>query len=636
MRKIAGVALTALVTMGAATALSGSPAQPDWHKDKDAFALLDVDMMELPPQVPPPAPGDTDWPFYNRTIDGKRYSELALIDESNIGDLAEVCRVRVSGPGPFSAGTVLVGGVLYVTAAQSTIAMEPTNCDVVWKAIYTPEEAEIYNANRGVAYMDGKVFRATGDSRLLAYDAATGRELWRTKIADPTQGEYTNAAPLAWQGLVMIGKSGGDLGVAGRMMAYDAKTGKLVWSFNLIPQPGEYGNDTWAGDSWKHGGGGTWSSYTLDPATGELFIPVANPAPAFDPDIRKGDNLFTNSALVLDAKTGKYLWHYQALANDSHDYGVTPPGILIETGGRKMLAQASKDGFVYMVDRKSRKLAWKAPVTTILNYDAKPTAEGVRVCPGAKGGVEYNSPGYDPKLGVLVVGAVDWCYHLRKTTTPPYKPGQPYTGGIMDRGDPEGKGWITALDAKTGKVKWKFATPAPVIGAVTPTASGLTFVGDTSGLLYVFRTADGKLLRKIDTGGAIAGGIITYKIRGRQYLAVSSGNISRSSWTGATGTPTTIVYALPEAATAKADPAALTPDPVHGMAVYKATCSGCHGAGGEGGGGVPGLTGYRVSQAKAIKAIVEPGKGMPAFYPGTLSAQDVADVAAFIRDFPKK
>ena len=626
----AGTALGILALGGFAWALPGAPEEPDWHSSEAARQQMDLDVVDLPPQVSPPAPGDTDWRYYNHTIDGKRFSPLAMIDEGNVGKLKEVCRVRVSGPGPFSAGTILVNGMLYTTAAQATIAIEPTNCDIVWKALYPYEESEIYNANRGVVYADGRIFRGTGDGRLVAYDAMTGHELWRTKVGDPKRGEYADAAPLAWDGKVFIGIAPGDLGIAGRMMSFDAATGRKLWSFNVIPTPGEFGNDTWPGESWKTGGGGTWSSYTLDPETGELFVPVANPAPAFDPAARKGANLFTNSALVLDARTGKYRWHYQTLPNDPHDYGVSPPGILIEAGGRKLLAQASKDGHVYMIDRSSHKLLWKTPVTTILNFDAVATSEGVRVCPGAKGGVEYNSPGYDPQRGLLIVGAVDWCYHLTKTDFGPHKPGEPFLGGKMDRGDPIGKGWITALEAKTGKVKWKFETPAPVIGAVTPTASGLTFVGDTSGLLYVLRTADGKLLRKIDTGGAIAGGIITYKIRGRQYLAVSSGNISRSSWTGATGVPTQIIYSLPETPPAAADPYSLTPDIARGKAVFRTSCVACHGAAGEGGAG-PALTDYRVSQEKAVRAIVAPGPGMPSLYPDPLSAQDVANVAAYVR-----
>jgi mono/diheme cytochrome c family protein len=297
-------------------------------------------------------------------------------------------------------------------------------------------------------------------------------------------------------------------------------------------------------------------------------------------------------------------------------------------------ARASKDGFVYMIDRASHRLAWKAPVTTIANHMADATPRGVRICPGAKGGVEYNSPGYDPQAGLLVVGSVDWCYVLKKVPYPPYSPGNPYVGGLMSRGDANGTGWVTALEASTGKVRWRFHTPAPVIGAVTPTAGGVTFVGDASGKLYAFRTSDGTLLRTIETGGAIAGGIITYRIRGQQYLAVGSGNVSRSSWSGATGIPTMIVYRLASAGAGGGDPAALAPDAVHGRSVYATACAACHGAQGQGSEG-PALLGVgaRYTQAPAVAYILDPKPRMPKLYPGTLGAQDVADVAAHIRTF---
>lgn len=616
---------------GLSPALSDQPTASAGQQVDKSFRQFDVDVAELPPQVRPPAPGDTDWPFFNRSIDGSRFSTLDAINADNISLLEEACRVRIAGAGPFSAGTILANGMLYTTSANATVAIEPTNCDIVWKSLYDFEEAEIYNANRGVAHLDGRVFRGTGDGRLVAYDAMTGRELWRVTAGNHSRAEYISAAPLAWEGMVFIGVAAGDLGIAGRMMAFDAATGRKLWTFNLIPAPGEFGNDTWPGDSWKTGGGGTWSSFTLDPRTGELFIPVANPAPAFDPHVRKGANLFTNSALVLDARTGRYLWHYQTRPNDNHDYGVTPPAVLLDLAGRKLVAQASKDGYVYMIDRSSHRLVWKTPVTTILNFNADATPEGIRVCPGAKGGVEYNSPGYDPDRGLLVVGAVDWCYHLTRTDYRPYSPGNPYLGGKMDRGDPIGTGWITALDARSGKVRWRHRTPAPVIAAITPTAGGITFAGDASGLLYAFRTEDGKLLRMIQTGGAIAGGIITYRIRGTQYLAVGSGNISRSSWSGATGIPTMIVYRLAEASAAAVDLAALVPDSAHGRTVFAASCASCHGPAGQGGEGPPlaGI-GARYTQQQAVAYLLDPKPRMPRLYPETLNAQDIADVAAYM------
>jgi PQQ-dependent dehydrogenase (methanol/ethanol family) len=619
-------------------AVSAQTAAPNGSPLMDArrAAAMDIDVRELPGQVPPPAPGDTAWPYYNNRADGIRYSDLAQIDEVDVGALEEACRVRVSGPGPFSSGPVLVAGVLYLTAARETLAIQPATCDVIWKSIYAPEEAEIYNANRGVAFLDGRIFRGTGDGRLVAYDAATGRELWRRKFGDPKNGEYVDAAPLAWDGKVFAGLAAGDLGIAGKVAAFDAKTGEPVWSFNTVPRPGEFGNDTWPGETWKTGGGGIWSTFTLDAATGELFAPVANPAPAFDPGWRRGANLFTNAVLVLDARTGKRLWHFQTRPNDNHDYGVSPPGVLIDLDGRKLVAQASKDGFVYLIDRASHALVWKASVTTIRNHDADATAQGVEVCPGAKGGEEYNSPGYDPKLGLLVVGAVDWCYRLFSQAHGPHIPGDPFMGGRMERADDAGTGWITALDARTGKAAWRYHTPAPVIAGVTPTAGGITFAGDASGALYVFRTRDGTLLRRIDTGGALAGGVITYQLQGRQYVAVNTGNISRSSWGAASGTPTLIVYRLPETgAAAQADVTTLSPDPAHGRSVYASRCSACHGATGQGGEGPPlRQVAAKYTQAQAAQFIAHPKPPMPRLFPSALTAQDVADVAAYVRTLP--
>jgi PQQ-dependent dehydrogenase (methanol/ethanol family) len=602
--------------------------------DPHAAAQLDADVLELPDQIQPPAPGDTEWPYYNQTIKGERYSALHEINESNVDALEETCRVRLSGLGPLSSGAIVVKGALYLTAGRATLAIEPTNCDIAWKSLYNPDETEIYNANRGVAYSNGKLFRGTGDARVVAYDAGTGRELWRTKFGDPTNGEYADSAPVVWDGKVMLGLAPGDLGITGRVAAFDANDGKLIWSFNTIPHPGEFGSDTWPGDTWKTGGGGTWSSFALDPETSEFFVPVANPAPDFDPGARKGDNLFTSSVLVLDPHTGKRLWHFQTRPSDNHDYGDTAAPILLDVDGRRAVAQGSKDGFVYLIDRKSHTLIWRAAATTILNHTADATVGGIRVCPGAKGGIEYSSPAYDPDRKLVLVGAVDWCYSLFKQAYPPHQPGQPFFGGKMDRGDENPTGWISAIDVKTGKVKWRYHTPAPVISAITPTAGGITFAGDASGILYVFRTEDGKLLRQIQTGGAMAGGVITYQIRNHQYLAIESGNISRSSWTKVSGIPTLIVYRLPQQVGAtEADLSTLTPDPAHGGRVYRTVCTTCHGTYGQGQAGVPNLQGLgnRYTQDQAVAFIQNPKKPMPKLYPDALTAQDVVDVAAYVR-----
>lgn len=313
--------------------------------------------------------GDTDWVSFNRRLDGVRYSELDQINADNVGDLEEACRVRVSGAGPFASGLILAGGAIYFTASRATMAINPKTCDVIWKSLYKPEQKEVLLQNRGAAYLNGNIFRGTGDARLVAYDAETGAELWRQILGDPVVGEYVSAAPIGWNGMIFIGIAGGDRGIQGRMMAFDAKTGKKLWTFNTIPSPGEFGDETWPGDTWTRGGGGTWTSYSLDTVTGELFVPVANPAPDLNPRVRRGDNLYSNSVLVLDARTGKRLWHYQTIKNDSHDYGVSPAAVLVPgKDGRALVAQASKDGFVYLIDRKTHKLVARTAVTTILNH----------------------------------------------------------------------------------------------------------------------------------------------------------------------------------------------------------------------------------------------------------------------------
>lgn len=624
-----------VMTVIATTALNGEATT----KVEDVAVVetaQDIPLEELPSQIQRPAPGDTEWPTFNKRIDGQRFSELAAITADNVDKLEEACRIQVSGLGPFSAGSILVGGAIYTTAGRATLALDPVNCAVIWKSIYTPDEVDVHSANRGAAYWNGAIIRGTGDARLVAYDATTGRELWRRKAAEPTKGEYIVSAPIVWEDRIFIGLAGGDFGITGRMMAFDANSGEKLWSFNTIPHPGEFGHDTWPGASWKTGGGGTWSSFTLDPATGELYVPVANPGPDFDARVRRGDNLYTNSILVLDARTGKRVWHYQTLPNDGHDYGVAPPAVLIDRAGRRLVAQGSKDGYLYMLDRGRHKLLWKTPVTTILNHRADATPEGIKICPGVKGGVSYNSPAYVPSSGLLVVGSVDVCSKIIAMPYPSHVPGQPYTGGGVAGTDDPGGGWVMGVDVSSGKIRWRYKTPAPVISGITPTAGGVTFVGDTAGALYIFRTEDGKLLRTIKLGGAIAGGIITYRVRGKQYVAVNFGNVSRSSWGAVSGTPTMIVFRLPEVSqTAGDDPAALHPNVAKGKTIFATLCATCHGANGQGGEGTKlSGAGAKFSQRAAVSYIADPKPPMPKFYPGALSAQDVADVAAFIRTFP--
>jgi alcohol dehydrogenase (cytochrome c) len=602
-----------------------------------------VGFAASPASEPPPAPvqtivaTDSQWPMFNGTYDAQRFAALAQIDSSNVAGLKEACRVRVGTAGGFPTGPVLVGNALYVTAGDATLALDPTDCAVNWKSIYVPEEHEpIGGSNRGVAYANGRVFRGTGDGRVLALDAATGREIWRVAAAEPAAGEWVTAAPIAWGNNIYVGVAGSEFGVRGRMLAFDANTGQRVWQFNTVPQGTEPGVATWKGDSWKTGGGGTWSTATLDADSGELFVPVGNPAPDFDVTRRDGPNLYTNSVVVLNASTGKLLWWYQATPYDDRDLDqAAAPMLFSMRNGVKALAAASKDGYLRVIARKTHKLLYQLPVTTIRDEKKHVSESGLVACPGVLGGVQWNGPAYDPSENAIVVGAVDWCTFLKRDPQLEYQRGKGFFGGTMKAVDePRPSGWITSVDADSGRVRWKFHAPAPVVAAITPTAGGIVFGGDVSGHFYALRSKDGQVLLQTDTGGGVAGGIITYTVNQKQYVAVASGNLSRAMW-GSPGLPHIIIYSLPEA-TAQA--AVASPDSERGRAVFTRACASCHGAAGEGG-TAPALKGIGVrysnnallGQIRDPKAL--PGSArptMPRLYPSALAAQDVLDVAAWL------
>ncbi len=451
--------------------------------------------------------------------------------------------------GPFQTGPVVVGDRMFITTAHTTVAMNATNCFVYWRHVDKSNKNDPISVNRGAAYLDKRVFRGMPGARLAALDAETGKLLWDVKVGEPSISEFLSSAPVAWNGLVFIGVAGGDWGIRGRVMGFDAATGKEAWRFYTIPMGSEAGAETWhIPATAERGGGATWTSYTLDTMAGELFVPVGNPAPDFAPDARPGDNLFTNSIVVLDAKSGALKWWYQATPRDGFDYEMGAAPVLYTTrDGESRVAAGSKDGFLHVVSRKSHTLAFKTPVTTIFNADKKPTLEGIRACPGSLGGVEWNGPAFDPDTHSIYVGSVDWCASFKLGAEIEHKPGDLHMGTAY-KGDPAEKatGWVTAVDAGTGAVRWKFNTPEPVVAGVTTTAGGLLFTGDLGGTFYAFDKSNGNVLFKGNTGGAIAGGVVTYMVGGKQYVATTSGNISRMTFQ-TTGSPRVIIGALERA-----------------------------------------------------------------------------------------
>jgi alcohol dehydrogenase (cytochrome c) len=592
---------------------------------------------------PPPAPAVSggDWENYNGTLEGQRYSSLSEINAANVGKLAEVCRVRVAPRGSLQSGLLVIDDSMYLTTPTETFAVDPVNCRIKWQHTYRRRQEPGLQVNRGPAYLNGRVFRGTDDGRLVALDARTGAEIWISVVGAPTIGEYISAAPLAWNGLVVVGTSGGEFGIRGRIVAYDGLTGREVWRFNTVPIGKEVGAETWGDSKWAaHGGGATWSALTLDPITAELFAPIGNPVPDFAPMDRHGANLFTDSALVLDARTGKLHWWYQLQANDDRDHDLAAAPLLFRNSLHEdMMAAAGKDGLLHVVDRTSHQARFKVPVTTVDPVRKVVTPEGVTVCPGPAGGVLWNGPAIDPRRMTIFVGANDQCIALRSQSGTSYVPrGLNFgggAGGATSTPPPPPSGWVTAVNADNGSVRWKYHADSAVLGGVTPTAGGIVMTGDNAGDFLVFDSDSGKLLLKQNTGGAIAGGVVTYARGGKQYVALTSGNVSPTAF-GAVGRPSIVIMALPTTATAAA--AAKGPDANRGKQLYLQTCGSCHGPDGN---KIANL------ELKAVKSrmnaeqiaafIVNPAPPMPKLFPEPRTAdddRDIEDVAAFVASWP--
>ena len=598
------------------------------------LCVLLAGVLSAGPVLAQEATPGAEWLSYNKGLDGHRYSPLKQITVDNANQLGEVCRVQIDGPASFHAGLIVDDGVIYTDTARQTVALDATTCRLRWKFDYQPEEERCGGSNRGLALLNGRLFRGTCDGRLIALDAATGELIWKNVIAAPRLGESTSAVPLAWQNMVFMGIAGSESGIRGRVMAYDATTGQELWRFHTIPMGGEVGANTWKRKGTaKTGGGGVWGAMTLDVTTGELFVPVGNPWPDIDIGYRPGENLFTDSIVVLDALTGKLKWWYQVSPRDWMDLDLAAaPVIYRAEGARDFLAIGGKDGYVTAVDRDTHKKLWRTPVTTIEDIYKKPSPKGSRMCPGYAGGVEWNGPALDKLNHNLIVGAVDICFMVTLGKTN-YKAGQLNFGGAI-KPDGPATGWITALDSITGAMRWKYHAEKPVTAGVTPTAGGVTFTGDLAGNFLVFNSNNGDVLLKKDVGGAIAGGVVTYEIAGKQYVAITSGNISRNAF-GDVGFPSVVIMTLNPAAPATAlnvATAVTASGLANGRRLYNQVCSSCHGNDGNmiADRKLSDLS-KRMSLDETIAKIKNPVDPMPKLWPDLINDQSVMDVARFIR-----
>ena len=532
----------------ASAATSGSPAvsaaTPGEIKIGELYGKLAQPTTSKPTQTELDAAdaATSNWLMYNKGYRGERYSLLKQINVSNASKLRPVCMFQLGELGTFSTGPVMYDRILYATTHLGTYAIDATTCKKIWTHQHVAQGPEMNATNKGIALASGRVIRGTQDGFLYALDAKTGEPLWVRQVADWSIGEGIGAAPIVWNDIVYVAKAGGDWGIQGRMMAFKVEDGSPAWTFDLIPTGNQTGANTWdQAGSTEHGGGAAWVTYALDRATGTLFVPVGNPGPDYNSKMRPGANLFTISTVALDARTGKLKWWYQLRSNDDHDWDATVV-TLFDAGGKKFVATSGKEGILHVVNRDDGKLVFKLPMTTLLNHDVPLTPEGVRVCPVA--GVQWNGPAYSPLTGLLYVNAIDWCTVFKAGPDPKWVATIPYTGLANGWGanDPISKwsGWINAVDPKTRKMAWRVKWPTPMYAALTPTAGGVLFTGDLNGNFLALDARNGKKLYSFNTGGPIAGGVITYEAKGKQYVAVASGHSGGSI--PLTGSMTIVIF----------------------------------------------------------------------------------------------
>ena len=513
-------AVAVFVAAGAAALfISAAPAAAQQQPLTQSPTQAELDSADTDP---------ANWLTDNKGYLGYRFSTLSSINADNAHELKQICSFPLGLKGSFQNGPIVYEGTLYTTTAFTTVAIDAATCEKRWRYDYKPDHPLAAN-NKGAAIAAGRIIRGAPDGHLIALDAKTGALLWDRQIMDPAKGEYATAAPLIWQDMVFIGKASADLGVRGETMAFKAADGEKIWGFYTIPSPDQTGGDTWKSPtSIEHGGGSVWTTFSLDRAAGLLLLPVGNPGPDFDNDSRLGTNLFTDSLVALDARTGELKWWHQLIGPDDRDWDTAVVSAFDAADGSKLAAAAGKDGVVHVVDRTTGKQVSGVPLVSRYMNTAGPVpgGSGIRLCPIAA--VQWNGPAYSPETHLMYMNGIDWCAQAIKGPTPVYRAGHPYLGwanfyGTRDPVD-EAFGWINAIDPTNGNIAWRRKVSSIPLGAITATAGGVVITGETDGTLLVLDAKSGAERFRTNVGGAIGGGIITYRAGGKQLIAVAAGD----------------------------------------------------------------------------------------------------------------
>ncbi len=635
------------------------------------------------------------WYTNGGSVLNQRYSPLTQINKSNVGQMKAVWRASLRGSGMSpragnQAQPLVYGGVVYImTGDNDAFAISVDTGQVLWeyKAGIDPKVARPCCSwvGRGLGLGDGKVFIGQLDAQLVALDQTSGKVLWSVQAEDPKLGYAIASAPVYYNGLVITGFAGSDLGTRGRLKAYDAKDGKLKWTFYTVPAPGEPGHETWpqGSDVWKYGGAAIWQTPAIDPELGLIYFSTANPGPVLNGNLRKGDNLFSVSVVAIDAKTGKYRWHFQQVHHDIWDYDSPNPVILFDARyngqPRKGIAQAAKTGWVYILDRVTGKPLIGIVETPVMQEPQQHTSptqpfpigdaivpqfidiapegfelinEGRIFTPFTKtpavwkplAAVNWPPSSYDPETNLMYICATDSLWGAQGGDPDyPVEPGALYSGSIVARFAAPRRGVFAVVNLTTNRIAWRQQWVDQCYSGSIVTAGGLVFVGRNDGRLTALDKSNGKKLWEFQTDGGVNAPASTFEYKGKQYVVVLAGGTALAGSKRSDGVwlfsldgtmePLPRGSADPVAAPRGGPPGAAAParaaNKEKGKDLYTTTCVVCHGENGKGGthGGAPFTA--KLTRESIVTVLTTGRNDMPPFG-SALSPEAMRDLTAYV------
>jgi alcohol dehydrogenase (cytochrome c) len=487
------------------------------------------------------------WLTYSGDYSGQRHSPLSQITPANAGTLTEVWTFRTGVSGKFEATPLVIDGIVYATGPNNTAwALDAATGREIWRYQRTlPPQTQLRvccgMVNRGFAVLGERLFMNTLDAHVIALDMKTGNVLWDVPMADSRMGYAATGAPLIVKDKVIVGVAGGEFAIRGFIDAYDPADGRRIWRFWTVPAPGEPGSDTWPAVTWQVGGGPTWLSGTYDPALNLVYWGSGNPNPDFYGADRKGDNLYTNSLLALDADSGKLRWHFQFTPHDEHDWDANHIPVLagVTLGGRtrQVVMVANRNGFFYMLDRATGEFlhasayvrqTWASGIAAdgkpVEIPGQRPTPTGTLTCPDLYGGTNFMSPSYDASAGLFFVTARETCQIFFSAPPPAgYSAGDRVMGGSARAGPERARGALRAIDPLTGSIRWELPYESASWAGVLSTAGGVVFAGDASGNVLAADSRTGRALWSRQLGAALYAAPMTFMQGGRQFVLIGAG-----------------------------------------------------------------------------------------------------------------